>query len=309
MFLAIHPGVSLAQDGHDRGRAPVVGSGAPLGLYYPVAGALAGVTADPRVLVESTGGSLENLVRLRAGDLDLAIARSDLVYDAAFGLGPFAVDAPYGELRTVMSLHAEPLLVIAAAGSGIATLDDIDGHRVQLGPAGTATSELFALVLGSQEWPEDRYVSADPVALADQTDGLCAGDYDVMAFISGAPSGTVYDALTRCDAQLVAVEGAAIEGLLTDHPALVPAIVPPGTFPGVEAPIPSIGPVALLVTTVDADADWIADLVTRIVDALPQVRAQHPALMDVDVPWMASVGHVVALHDGAAEAFEARRQD
>ena len=287
----------------------VIGSGGVTGLYYPIAGAVASTADGLAVYVESTGGSLENLVRLRQGDLDMAIARSDLVYDAAFGLGPFAIESPYGELRVVATLHAEPLLIIARTDSAIRRVSDIDGHRVQLGQPETATARLFELVLGAQEWPDGRYRVADPVDLSAQTDGLCAGDYDVMAFISGAPSGTVHDALTRCDARLVAIDGPGVEGVLREHPALVPVTVPAGTFPSSDAPLETLGPVALLVTTVDQPEERVAALVQAMAGGLEEMRTRHPSLAGLTVRWMATAGQVVALHDGAAAAFESLRSE
>ena len=296
-------GPAAAQSGEE---APlVIGSGAVLGLYFPVAGALASLADHGNVLVESTGGSLENLVRLRQGDLDMAVVRSDLAYEAALGLDAFSIDEPYGELRTVMTLHPEPLLIIASADSGIRSLDDVDGQRIQLGEPGSATAELFELVLGTQQWPEERFVVADPVPLAEQTDGLCAGDFDMMAFISGAPSGTVYEALSRCGAHLVSVEGTGIDTLLLDHPALVEVTVPPGRFPGVDRPVHAVGPVALLVTTAAEPEERVANFVTAVVEDLPRLRAQHPSLADLDIHWLATAAHVVPLHDGAAAAYEA----
>ena len=63
-----------------------------------------------RLAVESTGGSVENLVRLGMGDLDLAIARSDLQAHAWQATGPFDYAPPFDDLRSILALHGEPLI-------------------------------------------------------------------------------------------------------------------------------------------------------------------------------------------------------
>jgi len=143
----------LAVAGPAAGERPVViGAGGVTGLYFPVAGAIADAVEahrpeGPAVAVESTGGSMENLVRLRLGELDFALARSDLLQDAAAGSGAFTGSEPFEAARAVFALHPEPLTVIARADAGIAGIGDLAGARVNLGPPDTATRRLSERVL------------------------------------------------------------------------------------------------------------------------------------------------------------------
>ena len=288
----------------------VVGSGGVTGLYFPVAGAIGRlVTAAEAagvgpLFVESTGGSMENLIRLRTGDLDFGIVRSDMGYDALLSLAEFDGEPPFGDLRSVMALHSEPLIVIARADSGIRRLTDVAGHRINLGPPGSTTRELLELVLGAQEWERGDADTVLAVGLEDQAAGLCAGDFDVMAYISGQPSGTIHQALTLCDTVLVSVEGAAIDTLLLDHPALASAVVPAGTYGGQDREVRTVGPIATLMTTVDQPEDAVVAVVDIVLADLAALRAQHPALRGLTPGSLAGPGLPAPLHEGARAAFE-----
>src|SRR5690554_5190181 len=79
----------------------LLGTGGPAGHYHPI-GRILAEASGLSIGVETTTGSTENLVRLRAGEFDLAIAQSDRVAQARLGLPPFQEAEPNRELRTVM---------------------------------------------------------------------------------------------------------------------------------------------------------------------------------------------------------------
>src|SRR5215217_6337010 len=56
-----------------------------------------------RCSVESTGGSVFNVNTIRAGELDLGFAQSDVQYNAVKGQGQYKEAGAYGDLRAVMS--------------------------------------------------------------------------------------------------------------------------------------------------------------------------------------------------------------
>src|SRR5437016_14656755 len=97
-----------------------IGTGGVTGVYYAVGGAICRLVNKDRAKhglrcsVESTGGSVFNVNTIKAGELDLGVAQSDVQYNAVKGLGPFKDGGAVGELRAVMSLHPEPFTVLPA---------------------------------------------------------------------------------------------------------------------------------------------------------------------------------------------------
>ena len=102
-----------------------IGTGGVTGVYYAAGGAICRLVNKDRAKhnircsVESTGGSVFNVNTIKAGELDLGVAQSDVQYNAGKGLGQFKDGGAYGDLRAVMSLHPEPFTVLTRKEANI----------------------------------------------------------------------------------------------------------------------------------------------------------------------------------------------
>src|SRR5579872_2098325 len=73
-----------------------IGTAGVTGVYYPAGGAICRLVNRGRkehgirCVVESTGGSINNLEAIRKGDLELGVVQSDLLYHAYKGDEIFA---------------------------------------------------------------------------------------------------------------------------------------------------------------------------------------------------------------------------
>ena len=96
-----------------------IGTGGVTGVYYAAGGAVCRLVNKDRAKhgircsVESTGGSVFNVNTIKAGELDMGVAQSDVQYNAAKGVGAFKDAGAYGDLRAMFSMHAEPMTVLA----------------------------------------------------------------------------------------------------------------------------------------------------------------------------------------------------
>ncbi len=112
LAFSVLSGPSLADE-----RILSVESGEVSGMYFPEAGAICRMVNKNRAqhglrcLVEPTSGSAANLASLRSGEGQLAIVQSRVLEQAVQGTGPFAKD-PIAELRSLLSLHGETLVVV-----------------------------------------------------------------------------------------------------------------------------------------------------------------------------------------------------
>lgn len=96
-----------------------------------------------RVTVVETGTSLDNVARLRRGQIDIAgIVEPWVIFQAYRGIEEYA-DKPFTEIRY---LHVDVVmgyLLVVRADSDIYTMRDLEGKKVNLGPPGSATVPLF----------------------------------------------------------------------------------------------------------------------------------------------------------------------
>ena len=123
-----------------------------------------------------TSGRLFNLDNVRVGAIEFGVAPSDLHFHAVRKSGSFEfVDSTYENLRSVVSLHGEPLTVIARRDSGIRNLSDLQRRRVNLGSPGSPKRALMTMLMASQGWTRASFGLAEELPVNQQSLSLCHG--------------------------------------------------------------------------------------------------------------------------------------
>lgn len=287
------------------GRDIVIGAGNVAGVYFPVAGAICRMVFEQpggtRCLVESNANSSANLERLRDGLLDFAIVQSDWLMHAAQGTNLFRPSGPDDTLRAVLSLHAEPLTLIARADAGIRSAADLEGKRLNLGSTYTYQRVLTDALLRAFDIDDDELALAMELPATEQLSALCAGEIDAATLVVAHPSPDVAGAMLRCDLRLVPVEGKPVDALLEARPELSRATIPGGLYAAAPDPVPTFGLRAVLATTTQVEDAIVRTVVEAVLSSLPEFRAQHPALAPLTPNDMAAAGIAVPLHDAARE--------
>ena len=121
------------------------GTGGVTGVYYAAGGAICRIVNKDRAdhglrcSVESTGASVFNVNTIKAGELDLGFAQSDVAYNAYNGESNFKEAGAYKDLRSVFSLHPEPLTILTRKEANIKGFDDLKGKRFNVGNPGSGS--------------------------------------------------------------------------------------------------------------------------------------------------------------------------
>ena len=127
-------------------------------------------STEIRCLVQSTGGSIDNIARLRAGELQFGFAQSDWRYHAFHGTDRFSEYGPFEDLRAVFSLHAEPFTIVARADADVSQLDDLKGKRVNIGNPGSGQRATMDVVLAAKGWSLADFAEALELTSAEQSE-------------------------------------------------------------------------------------------------------------------------------------------
>ena len=186
-----------------------VGTGGVTGVYYAAGGALCRLVNKDRAKhgircsVESTGGSVFNINTLKAGELDLGFAQSDVQFNATKGLGPFKDGGAYGDLRAVFSVHPEPFTVVARKEANIKTFADLKGKRFNVGNPGSGTRSSMEELLGALGWKLGDFSLASELKADEHGAAVCDGKIDGFFYGVGHPSANIQDPTTSCGAKLV----------------------------------------------------------------------------------------------------------
>ena len=289
-----------------------MGAGNIAGVYFPVGVAICRLVNQNRpehglrCAARLSDGSVDNVGRLRDGSVDLAIVQSDVQNAARMGDDPFTQTGAFSDLRAVMSLYPEPLTIVAHPDAGISKLDDIQGKRLSIGPAGSGQRVLLEALSDALGWDENALANDQAMRSGQVAQALCAGEIDAFAMVIGHPAPPVEEATEACGAVLIAVEGSGVDDMISGDSPYALGSIPAGLYAGQTDSVPSVSVSATLVTRSDTPDETISILVETVFSDIDVLRDLDPALVGLDAEVMVSTGLTAPLHDAAREFYRAQ---
>jgi TRAP transporter TAXI family solute receptor len=214
---------------------------------------------EPRVRVEprNTKGSTENVPLLEEGKLDLALVAGEIA--------SAALAKPNTKLRIVAAMYSSPGMFIVRADSPVRGIADLRGKTLVMGTQASGVTALGRTVLDSLG------IDAKQLFLEKAADGppmLMEGRADALW---GAGVGwPAFTALAKQGARFVGPTQEEIRQILARNPTLMAVTLPAKSYPGQDAPLPSVGSWSYVLTT-DKLKDDTAFLLARAVH-----RAEGP---------------------------------
>jgi TRAP transporter TAXI family solute receptor len=300
----IAPNLATAQQ-----RFMTIGTGGVTGVYYAAGGAICRLVNKDRAKhnircsVESTGGSVFNVNTIKAGELDLGFAQSDVQFNAARGLGPFQQGGAHSDLRAVFSVHPEPVTVLARKEANITKFEDFKGKRFNIGNPGSGTRAAAEEKLNALGWKLSDFALASELKADEHGPALCDGKIDGFLFAVGHPSANIQDPTTACGARLVPLTGPAVDKLVAEKPFYAKVTIPGGLYPNNPNPTPTYGVIATVVASSKTPADVVYTVVKQVFDNFDEFKKLHPALANLTPEAMVSTGLSAPLHEGAARFY------
>jgi len=284
-----------------------IGTGGQTGVYYVVGQSICRLVnrledANIKCNAPSTGGSVANINGIKSGELDMGVAQSDVQYQAYNGTGNFEGDA-FTDLRAVFRVHGEPLTLLARADSGITTLDDLVGKRVNIGNPGSGQRNTMQVVMDAKGWTEDTFSLASQLGAAEQASALGDNNIDAMVYVVGHPNGSIQEATTTVDARLIPLKDDDVEGIVAEYPYYSASMIPGGLYKGNDENVETFGVAATFVTTAKADDEVVYQTVKAVFDNFDRFKRLHPAFENLVAEEMATQGLSAPLHNGAARYY------
>jgi TRAP transporter TAXI family solute receptor len=256
-----------------------VGTAPAGGAFFVVGSAIAEVLDSNAgdhgwsVNAETTKGSQENIRRIAAGELELALANSAISYFAWRGVEAWGEAA---DIRVVMTLAPNVALFIAPEG-GVATIADLKGKRVYLGPSGAGFHYFIRPLLEAHGLAYEDMVAVHG-GQTQAVDYLADGSADA-AFLGGAvPTASITQAATSQKIHFVPYSAEALDHVTQDFQFFRPATIPGGTYRGLEADYHGLDVGSMhLIASATADEELIYQITKTLYENREQVVAKHPA--------------------------------
>jgi TRAP transporter TAXI family solute receptor len=287
-----------------------IGTGGQTGVYFVAGQSICKLvnrdTAKTGIkcTAPSTGGSVANLNAIRSGDQNMGVAQSDQQFNALNGLGAFAAQGPWDDLRSVFGVYPELFTVVARKDAGINSFDDLKGKRVNIGNPGSGQRATIEVIMEAKGWDMSAFKLASELKSSEQAQALCDNKIDAMVFVAGHPSGSIQEATSSCEAVIVPVTGDEISKLVAEKPYYSAGKVPGGMYTGTDVDVETFGVVATFVSSTASDEETIYAVVKAVFDNFDRFKALHPAFANLDKEKMASDGLSAPMHDGALKYFK-----
>ncbi len=286
----------------------VVGGGSTTGVYYQVA---LNVCKLVNKTLKSKGyncigrpalGSVFNINAIKRGLLNFGVAQSDRNWQAYNGAADWKGKA-YKGLRSVFSAHAETVMLVARADSGIMKVSDIKGRRVNIGNPGSGQRGNATDILRIYGIDMKKDIKAEGLQQGGASRALVDKKIDAFFYTVGNPWGGGLEISNSTAIRMVPINAPGIMKLVAGKPYYVMTNIPGGIYKGVKKDVPTYAVKATFVTSNKQPNDVVYNVVKTIFDNLDQFRATHAAFKYLQKKDMLG-GLSAPFHPGATRYYK-----
>jgi len=213
---------------------------------------------EHRGATRETTGSVDNLLRLRDGDAQIALTLADTALDAAEGREAFDQPVP---MRALAQIYPSYVQLVTRADSGLDRLEDLRGRPVSVGSPDSGTQVVAGRVLEVAGVEPKR----ERLGLAESAQALDDGKIDAFFWSGGAPTPEIAQLAKDTPVALVPL-GAYTREMRTRWGGVYErAAVPAGSY-GVAAATPTVTIPNYLVVDEHMDTALAYDLTKLLAD-------------------------------------------
>jgi len=294
---SIRSTLARAADGY------AIAAGPEHGEYLRFVQALA-ATKTARIVPLITRGGEENLRMLRDGKVPFALSQGDAALLAYEGKGNFADDGPHLTLRAIGSLYPEPVHVIVRNDNAIASVSQLAGRRVAVGPVGSASRITALRVLEAHGLNAKTLGQVLDLPLNEALVGLRDKKIDAVIQVIGAPADSIRAALTDVPLRLLPLSERAVASLVASNAGYFAYTIQRGAYATQKQDVRTVATSALLLVGSDlAESEVVT--ITRYVFGQARDFAALGSVQGTRVSaGNAQLGLSIPLHIAAARTLE-----
>ena len=298
-----------SSDGDKSARGNVImtfGTADTGGSMYPAGAAVSQVWTNNvqgvKCNTQTSTGSFQNCQDVSTGEVDVAVATSDVVLNAYNGTGKFADIGKLDNLRVIGAVYTSVLSGVALKSSGLTYIHDLLGNRVAVGPAASATENATLAAFAAMDITKDN-TSLENLGLGDGADSVGDGILDAAFGFAGLPIGGQLNLAATKEIQVLDMTQEEIDKVLAGNAAYIQTTIPAGTYTGQTETTNTFGVKCLIIVTADMDADLVYDLCKAMNEHTEELAAGNALLKDMTDPSFLCTQMPIPLHDGAQKYY------
>lgn len=276
------------------------------GSMYPAGAAVSQVWTNNvqgvKCNTQTSTGSFQNCQDVSTGEVDVAVATSDVVLNAYNGTGKFADIGKLDNLRVIGAVYTSVLSGVALKSSGLTYIHDLLGKRVAVGPAASATENATLAAFAAMDITKDN-TSLENLGLGDGADSVGDGILDAAFGFAGLPIGGQLNLAATKEIQVLDMTQEEIDKVLAGNAAYIQTTIPAGTYTGQTETANTFGVKCLIIVTADMDEGLVYDLCKAMNEHTEEMAAGNALLKDMTDPSFLCTQMPIPLHDGAQKYY------
>ncbi|WP_159585610.1 TAXI family TRAP transporter solute-binding subunit [Chelativorans xinjiangense] len=275
------------------------------GAWYPLGGAIQGMASDALgVSIQVLpGGGVANVQGVQNGDADLGFANSISTVDAIEGREPFEGKAD--NVCNLATLYPQYFQMVVTADSGIASVKDFAGKRLNTQPVGNTAEQVTRAVLQTAGISYEDLKAVDFVSYSDGVALMQDNNSEVFALGTTIPSSAIMDLANSTAIKLVPLEQEFIDKMRSEiNPGYTSITIPAGTYPKQDEDVVTVGYATHVIARCDLEVQIVEGLLTQMWENRSDLATIASAVKDMSLETMAQdVG--VPMHEGAKAFYAA----
>lgn len=269
------------------------------GVYNLFGSALSGLVSEVtgmELKPVATNGAVDNLIRVAAGKADLGFCTSDTALNAYEGTGPFSS----GRLKfsSLARVYDNYIHVVVPMASRVATLADLEGKVVSVGPISSGTKVVAELILNTAGIKVTKaYLSLEDAVAQLEAKANKKSGIDALIWSGGIPTLPIKALQEKIGFRLVDIGAVAEEIALKNFGGYVVSAIPPSQY-GLASSVPTLAIPNYLIARSTLSDSWAWWTVNTLFRRQNDLIKDHPEAGALD-PRSAIATMPVPLHPAA----------
>lgn len=179
------------------------------------------------------------------------------------------------KLTACMRLWPNYVQLVTLRKSGIKTVADLKGKRVGVGAANSGV-ELNARMIYEAYGMSYADSTVDYLSYGEAIDQMKNGQCDAAFVTSGLPNGAIMELATSYDMEIVPIDGAGRDFLISKYPFFSRTIIPANTYNN-DTDVDTVFVYNIMLINSELSDELVYDMLTVIFDNISTIKASHNA--------------------------------
>lgn len=247
--------------------------------------------------VEVTGASANNALLTQAGEIEMGMCATEVMYEAYNGLYDFEGQQACPDIRAVMPGWGGIYMFITLASSGFESLYDIEGVAWSGGPVGSSNQILMNRVL------DVCGISVDMSNLPNSDASRALGDGTIKGFTLAHPASAVSELEATNEVKILTIPDDKVDAFKEKYPQYVWLDIPGGYYKALPEDTNNVGLYNMVISNQNVDEELVYQVVKACYenqDLIKSIFAQFGDEMALE-----NIGYsTIPYHAGAIRYFE-----